>query len=75
MQECGEPGARWELDTKKVIVCYEIIREFVQLHRNYEQMELVPGTPRMNKRHKIEMSSRFKTRAHNGLRAARTGRP
>ena len=63
MQECGEPGARWELDTKKVILCYEIIREFVQLHRGYGQMELVPGTIRMNRKHKIEMTSnRYKPR-------------
>lgn len=43
MQECGSPGARWEFKSKKVIVCYEIIREFVQLYRDYGQRALVPG--------------------------------
>jgi hypothetical protein len=74
MQECGEPGARWELHTKKVILCYEIIREFVQLHRGYGQMELVPGTIRMNKKHKLEMSSRYKARNQKAVRAAGSGR-
>src|SRR5262249_31223977 len=53
MEECGSPGARWDLTTKKVIVCYEIIREFVQLYRNYGQAALVPGPMMMSKNKKI----------------------
>ena len=71
MQECGTPGARWDLENQKVIVCYEIIREFVQLHRNYGHMELVPGTIRMNRKNKIEMTGRYKPRTQKALRAAR----
>jgi hypothetical protein len=58
MQQCGSPGARWELDTKKVIVCYEIIREFSQLYRNYGQMALVPGPMKMSKNKKIVVAAR-----------------
>ena len=35
MQTCGESGARWYRQTKKVIVCYELASEFAQLHRMY----------------------------------------
>jgi hypothetical protein len=43
MHECGKPGSRYFPTTKKVVVCYEIVREFVQLHRDYGEMALVPG--------------------------------
>jgi hypothetical protein len=73
MQQCGQPGARWELDTKKVIVCYEIIREFVQLHRNYGQAELVPGTMKMSKNKKVVVAAKPapKSRAQKALRSGR----
>lgn len=38
LQTCGEPGARWDLTAKAVIVCYEIVREFVQLYRSYRKV-------------------------------------
>jgi len=72
MQQCGSPGARWELDTKKLVVCYEIIREFVQLHRNYGQAELVPGTTMMSKNKKVvrvAAKSGPKSRSQKALRA------
>jgi hypothetical protein len=72
MQQCGSPGARWELDTKKLVVCYEIIREFVQLHRNYGQAELVPGTMTMSKNKKVVIvaaKSGPKSRSQKALRA------
>lgn len=53
MQECGSPGARWDLTLKKIIVCYEIIREFVQLYRDYGQMALVPGSMMLSKNKQI----------------------
>jgi hypothetical protein len=33
MQACGEPNARWEWRSKKVIVCYELADEFAELYR------------------------------------------
>src|ERR1043165_6346685 len=42
MQVCGEPAAHWDLSTRKITVCYEIIWEFSQLYRHYGHLELVP---------------------------------
>ena len=53
MQECGSPGARWLSPKKQIVICYELIREFVQLHRNYGQAALVPGPTKMSKSGKI----------------------
>ena len=53
MQECGSTGARWEFRSKKVVVCYEIIREFVELYRDYGQKLLVPGAMMVSKNKKI----------------------
>src|ERR1700742_4891927 len=38
LQTCGEPGARWDLTAKAVIVCYEIVQEFAQLYRSYRKV-------------------------------------
>jgi hypothetical protein len=43
MQTCGQPGARWDMALKKVIVCYEIIADFGQLDRMYGHMKAVAG--------------------------------
>jgi hypothetical protein len=53
MEECGSAGARWEFKSKRVVVCYEIIREFVQLYRDYGQRPLVPGTVTVSKSKQI----------------------
>jgi Putative metallopeptidase len=77
MQECGSPGARWDLTTKQVIVCYELIREFVQLHRKYGQAALVPGTPKMSKNKKVIMAAQpngGKNRAQKSFRSQRARR-
>ena len=58
MQQCGSPGARWLPTMKKIVLCYEIIREFVQLHRNFGQAELVPGTMTMSRNRKIVLSAK-----------------
>jgi len=71
MQECdGDPNARWDLATQKVIMCYEMIRDFVQLYRGYGQSELVPGTPTMTKNKKIFMAARATRVAAKGGRTA-----
>jgi hypothetical protein len=53
MEECGSPGARWEFKAKRIVVCYEIIREFVQLYRDYGHLALVPGAMRVGKAQQI----------------------
>jgi hypothetical protein len=58
MQQCGDPGARWEWQTRKIVVCYEIIREFSSLFRNYGQQALVPGTMQMSKNRKYVVADK-----------------
>jgi Putative metallopeptidase len=76
MQQCGSPGARWDLQTRKVVVCYEIIREFSTLYRNYGQMALVPGTIQMSKNKKIILASKpaAKSRSQKAFRSDRSSR-
>jgi hypothetical protein len=35
MTSCGEPGARWDLSARKIIVCYELAADFADLYRDY----------------------------------------
>jgi hypothetical protein len=72
MQQCGDPGARWEWQTRKIVVCYEIIREFSALFRNYGQMALVPGTMQMSKNKKYTVADRknLKRKTQKAFRAA-----
>jgi hypothetical protein len=50
MQQCGdEVGTRWLPSEKKIIVCYEMVREFIQLHRQFGQLALVPGPMKIAK--------------------------
>jgi hypothetical protein len=35
MMACGEPNARWAPTLKKIVVCYELATDFVDLHRGY----------------------------------------
>jgi hypothetical protein len=78
MQQCGSPGARWELQSQKVIVCYELIREFVQLYRNYGQLPLIPATmtATMSKNQKVVLEAKpvGKNRARKSLRSDRAPR-
>ena len=39
MRECGEPGAHWDASTRKVTICYELCRDFEQLHARYAAQE------------------------------------
>jgi hypothetical protein len=70
MQQCGSPGARWDLTTKQIIVCYELIREFVQLYRGYGQMALVAGPVKMSKNNKVVVTAKAggKSRTQKALR-------
>jgi hypothetical protein len=58
MRECGSAGARWLPPTKQIVVCYELIREFVQLHRKYGQAALVAGPMKMSKSGKVVVSAK-----------------
>jgi hypothetical protein len=71
MQECGSPGARWEFKAKKVVVCYEIIREFVQLYRDYGQKPLVPGGMMVARNKQIISSGKQARKGTKSYRPAR----
>jgi Putative metallopeptidase len=75
MQECGSPGAQWDLQSKKVIICYEIIREFVQLYRGYGQSALVPGPMMMSRNHKIVAASKTFARRTRNKKSEQAKRP
>jgi hypothetical protein len=78
MQQCGSPGARWELQSQKVIVCYELIREFIQLYRNYGQLPLIPATmtATMSKNQKVVLAAKpvGKNRTRKSFRSDRAPR-
>ena len=74
MQECGDPGARWLPLEKKIVVCYEIIREFVQLHRSFGQAELVPEAMKMSKNRKVVLAARPNTVKRGAPNAFRSNR-
>jgi hypothetical protein len=77
MQECGAADARWLPKEKKIVVCYEMIREFIQLYRNYGQAALVPGAMKMTKYKKIVVAAAkpaSKVRAGKAYRAERKPR-
>ncbi|TMJ04958.1 MAG: hypothetical protein E6G97_05560 [Alphaproteobacteria bacterium] len=75
MQECGSPGARWLPPSKKIVICYELIREFVQLHRAYGEAALVPGAMKMSKTGKVVAArpnaGKARTKAYRAARARR----
>jgi len=35
MEECNEPGARWDLSDRKIHVCYELAADFGAMYRDY----------------------------------------
>jgi hypothetical protein len=74
MQQCGSAGARWLPPAKKIVVCYELIREFVQLHRSFGQAELVPGTMKMSKNKKIILAAKPNTVKRSSSKSFRSKR-
>ena len=39
-QTCGFPNARWDLQTHKLVVCYELAADFADLYRSYGMTEM-----------------------------------
>jgi hypothetical protein len=42
MASCGFPNARWDLQTHKLILCYELAADFADLYRGYAPAEAPP---------------------------------
>jgi hypothetical protein len=76
MQQCGDDaGTRWLPTTKTIIVCYEMIREFVQLHRKFGQAPLVPGAMKVSKNKKIVVAAKPSAGKSGTQKAFRSKRP
>lgn len=35
MRSCGEPNARWTIETRRLHICYELALEFVELYKDF----------------------------------------
>jgi hypothetical protein len=77
MRQCGDDvSSRWVAREKKIIVCYEIVREFVQLYRQFGRAALVPTTAKVAKYGKpAGLVTTEKSRRSNGFRFARVPVP
>jgi hypothetical protein len=77
MQQCGdEVSTRWLPTEKKIVVCYEMVREYIQLYRQFGQLALVPGTMKVAKYAKTAgLATPDKSRRSNAFRSARVRLP
>jgi hypothetical protein len=77
MRECGKAvETRWLPTERKIVVCYEMIREFVQLYRQFGQVALVPEPMKTTKYRKVaDMAKPDKRRQSNAFRSVRARVP
>jgi hypothetical protein len=47
---CGDSSAQWSVIEHKVILCYELADEFVQLYKQYGEKPLTALSPRAGSR-------------------------
>jgi hypothetical protein len=47
MTACDDPNARWDPVLHKIVICYELAVDFVDLHRGYAGHELEPPSPKV----------------------------
>jgi hypothetical protein len=52
MEECGEPGARWDLSDRKIHVCYELAADFGMMYRDYGKEPTAKAQKTAGKKHK-----------------------
>ena len=73
MQSCWDVvGTRWLRQERKISLCYEMVREFVQLYREFGQLALVPGTMRIAKHAKpAGLATPDKSRRSTAFRSVR----
>jgi hypothetical protein len=69
-QTCGFPNARWDLQTHKLVVCYELAADFADLYRTYGMTEM-KVRPMAAAVHKAAAAA---TKRFNNVRAKRGGR-
>ena len=49
MQDCGDPGAHWDLSLRKIVVCYELAVDFANLYRGYSDHVVEPPSIKIAK--------------------------
>jgi hypothetical protein len=49
MRSCGDSDAKWTISQRKLHVCYELIRDFAELYREYGELPK-PSKPRFERR-------------------------
>jgi hypothetical protein len=52
VKSCGEPDVHWELASHKILVCYEMAQDFVDLYLNYGQTYAQAPEPKKERRSK-----------------------
>ena len=77
MQQCGPSlQTRWLRPENKIIVCYEMVREFIQLYREFGQASLGPEPVPMAKYEtRSRLATSNKIRKSNAFRSARVRVP
>jgi hypothetical protein len=45
VQSCGDSGANWDVQQHKIVVCYELAEEFVQLYKAHGEDPLASLSP------------------------------
>jgi Putative metallopeptidase len=50
MASCGFPNGRWDLQTHKLTMCYELANDFADLYRNYGPAEAAAKTASVKRR-------------------------
>jgi hypothetical protein len=55
-QTCGSPGANWSVQEHKVILCYELAEEFVQLYKLHGEDPLATLSPPAANRSSVPLS-------------------
>jgi hypothetical protein len=61
MQPCDDPGARWDLSTQKITMCYELAADFAQLYRDYGGEQKSAETPPAEQKTASKKSASKKT--------------
>ena len=76
MRTCGDANARWVIAQRRLYICYELVREFVELSLAYGPHRLRPTTPQAAQRSRgtAKLKDPPADKTHVGLLPQRRGR-
>lgn len=72
MQSCGYINARWNAETRKLTVCYELAQDFAELGRDFGKIFVAKQESRSTKSLKRSARTRTNNGAHGRRSTART---